>query len=201
MSDSGFILIKGLLSKFNLIMDDWDEPQERIDENGRTIKGRPSIGFGDKNEFTYAGKTLKARPWTDAMKGIRNECQRALKEYADTEKKITFLLAGYYPEEKGIPMHSDAVPTLDDWVVSCSFGGSRVFGWEEYNKDIKTESYTSHTPFILRKDREVCCRHLLLLEHGDVVMFNGASQMKTRHNVPDLQGISPRTNLTFRTGL
>ena len=67
-------------------------------------------------------------------------CQAALRDRAETSKKITFLLAGYYPEVKGIPMHSDAVPELNDWVISCSFGGARVFEWEEYAKDIKTES-------------------------------------------------------------
>ena len=191
------ILLKGLLKDVYPVITEWDDPSVRTDENGKTVIGRPSLGFGDKGSFTYAGKTLEAQPWSDDMAIIRDMCQAALRDRAETSKKITFLLAGYYPEVKGIPMHSDAVPALNDWVISCSFGGSRVFEWEEYAEDIKTESYTSHTPFL----NDVVARDLFLLEHGDVILFNGASQMNSRHSVPDLIGTKPRINLTFRTGL
>ncbi len=201
------ILLKGLLKDIHPVITDWDEPSVRTNENGEEVIGRPSIGYGDSNEFTYAGKTLKARSWTDEMNLIKDICQQALEEKTKTDKKITFLLAGYYPEYKGIPMHSDAVPSLNDWVVSCSFGGTRVFAWREYEENIKSESYTSkanltqYHPSIGESLPLGYKEDLFLLEHGDVLIFNGKSQMDSQHSVPDLIGTKPRINLTFRTGL
>ena len=40
-----------------------------------------------------------------------------------------------------------------------------------------------------------------ILEHGDVLIFDGHSQMKSTHAVPDMIGAGERINLTFRTGV
>jgi hypothetical protein len=39
------------------------------------------------------------------------------------------------------------------------------------------------------------------MEHGDVILFDGRTQMKATHGVPDVQGVGERINLTFRSGL
>ena len=40
-----------------------------------------------------------------------------------------------------------------------------------------------------------------ILNHGDVLIFDGHSQMKSTHAVPDMIGAGERINLTFRTGI
>ena len=188
-------VLKGLLKghKFNPM--EWDNPSIRIDDNGNQIVGRPSLGFGNSNEFQYAGRTLAARPWTPELSRIKRACQEAL--HPLTKKELTFCLAGYYPEAKGIPHHSDTVPTVYDWVASCSLGGSRVFTWRQYCSIIKEHSITSkiNTRGLTYYDT------LILLEDGDVIIFDGHSQKTSTHDVPELHYTAPRINLTFRTGL
>ena len=40
-----------------------------------------------------------------------------------------------------------------------------------------------------------------MLEHGDVIVFDGHNQMFTTHAVPDMENAGERINLTFRSGL
>ena len=131
------------------------------------------------------------------MLRLKDELEWQKAELLGCDKPFTFALCGYYPLSTGIPWHSDTVPTTEDWIASCSFGGSRTFGWREYLDPIKQESNSSKTltgtiPFT---------EEVFLLEDGDVMYFNGESQMTSTHNVPDLLGTSPRVNITFRTGL
>ena len=192
------ILLKGLLRDHYPEVPEWNDPSVRTDENGNEVVGRPSVGYGDANKFTYAGRTLDANPWTTDMLYIKKISEAALLDKAGVNKEFTFCLAGYYPEANGIPYHSDTVPTVDDWVASWSFGGSRVFGWKEYDQPIKTTSNSSLVNF---DNTTLVDEELFLLEHGDLMLFNGQSQMNSMHNVPDLLGTQPRINLTFRTGL
>ena len=46
-----------------------------------------------------------------------------------------------------------------------------------------------------------CNEDTYILEHGDVLIFDGHSQMKSTHAVPDIVEAEERINLTFRTGL
>ena len=67
---------------------------------------------------------------------------------------LIFCLCGYYGVDgKGIPRHADAVPTLDDLVVSISFGSPRMFQWQEYKRNIKEHTATSkvNTNYIAKK--------------------------------------------------
>ena len=68
---------------------------------------------------------------------IRDVLQETMLKELGVWKKLTFCLSGYYPTSKGIVSHSDTVPTINDWVASCSLGGSRVFTWEQYDRDIR----------------------------------------------------------------
>ena len=40
-----------------------------------------------------------------------------------------------------------------------------------------------------------------ILEHGDVIIFDGHNQMTSTHAVPSLEKAGERINLTFRSGL
>ena len=58
------------------------------------------------------------------------------------EVDFKFCLCGYYGTDgKGIPHHSDTVPTYNDLVVSLSFGAPRIFQWHEYGYHIKKETF------------------------------------------------------------
>ena len=91
------------------------------------VKGRPTKGFGSSS-FNYAGKLYKPTPWTHVMYDLKQEAERLVWEELGIDKQFTFCLCGYYGVDgKGIPHHSDTVPTLDDIVVSISLGATRVF--------------------------------------------------------------------------
>jgi len=188
--------IKHIFAEFEHGIDKWDKPRERMFE-GTMVKGRPTRGFGDST-FNYAGKLYEPEPWTHKMQLIKVAAEDVASRVFDKEIKFTFCLCGFYPDDKGIPHHSDTVPTLDDVVVSLSFGAPRVFAWRTYQNNIKRHTNTSDVDF---KENFIKDEKLYLLEHGDVIMFDGYSQMKATHAVPDLVGAEERVNLTFRSGL
>jgi len=188
--------IKHIFAEFEHGIDKWDDPRERMFE-GTMVKGRPTRGFGDST-FNYAGKLYEPEPWTYKMQLIKVAAEDVASRVFDKEIKFTFCLCGFYPDDKGIPHHSDTVPTLDDVVVSLSFGAPRVFAWRTYQNNIKRNTNTSDVDF---KENFIKDEKLYLLEHGDVIMFDGYSQMKSTHAVPDLVGAEERVNLTFRSGL
>jgi alkylated DNA repair dioxygenase AlkB len=188
--------IKHIFAEFEHGIDKWDEPRERMFE-GTMVKGRPTRGFGDAS-FEYAGKLYEPEPWTHKMQLIKVAAEDVASRVFDKKIKFTFCLCGFYPDDKGIPHHSDTVPTLDDVVVSLSFGAPRVFAWRTYQNNIKRHTNTSDVDF---KENFVKDKKLYLLDHGDVIMFDGHSQMKATHAVPDLVGAGERVNLTFRSGL
>ena len=188
--------IKHIFAEFEHGIDKWDDPRERMFE-GTMVKGRPTRGFGDST-FNYAGKLYEPEPWTHKMQLIKVAAEDVASRVFDKEIKFTFCLCGFYPDDKGIPHHSDTVPTLDDVVVSLSFGAPRVFAWRTYQNNIKRHTNTSDVDF---KENFIKDEKLFLLDHGDVIMFDGYSQMKATHAVPDLVGAEERVNLTFRSGL
>ena len=189
--------LKGALKQFNPKFDYWDEPVVRKTKNGM-VYGRPSRGFGDA-PFEYAGKFMKPEPWTPEINLIKEHCEKLASTVYNREVKFTFCLCGYYGSDgKGIPHHSDTVPTLDDIVVSISFGGNRVFAWRQYQNVIKSNTNTSDVFF---SENFIVNETFYILEHGDVLMFDGHSQMRSTHAVPDLPEAEERINLTFRSGL
>ena len=188
--------IKHIFAEFEHGLAKWDDPRERMFE-GTMVKGRPTRGSGDST-FNYAGKLYEPEPWTHKMQLIKVAAEDVASRVFNKEIKFTFCLCGFYPDDKGIPHHSDTVPTLDDVVVSLSFGAPRVFAWRTYQNNIKRHTNTSDVDF---KENFIKDEKLYLLDHGDVIMFDGYSQMKATHAVPDLVGAEERVNLTFRSGL
>lgn len=188
--------IKHIFSEFEHGIDHWDDPRERLFE-GTMVKGRPTRGFGDST-FKYAGKVYKPEPWTHQMQLIKAAAEEVASKTFNKRVMFTFCLCGLYPDEKGIPYHSDTVPTLNDVVVSISLGSPRVFNWRTYQNNIKQHTNTSD---ISLKENFLKEEKSYILEHGDVIMFDGHTQMKSTHSIPDLVGAGERVNLTFRSGL
>jgi len=177
---------------------EWDKPRER-EFNGSTVKGRPTKGFGSSS-FNYAGKLYKPTPWTHVMYDLKQEAERLVWEELGIDKQFTFCLCGYYGVDgKGIPHHSDTVPTLDDIVVSISLGAPRVFVQRTYQNNVKTRTDTSEIE--TKIENFMIDEKHYILEDGDVLIFDGHNQMKSTHAVPDLEKAGTRINLTFRSGL
>jgi len=189
--------LKGALAHFTMEFDYWDEPVVRKTNNGM-VYGRPSRGFGDA-PFEYAGKFMNPEPWTPKLNSIKQVVEGMCSKIFEREVNFTFCLCGLYTDDgKGIPHHSDTVPTLDDIVVSTSFGGPRVFTWRKYQNPIKNHTNTSDVFF---KENFIKEETHYIVEHGDILIFDGHSQMNSTHAVQDLPLAEERINLTFRTGL
>ena len=188
---------KSKFNGFNPLITEWDEPVNRR-FNGKEIQGRRTKAFGTA-DFEYAGRLYKPVPWTQPMKYIKGNLETFIKQEFGRTLDFNFCLCGYYGiDGKGIPHHSDTVPTLDDLVVSISFGSPRIFQWQEYKRNIKEHTATSkiNTHYIAKKRLTN-----YLMENGDTFVFDGHSQMKATHAVPDVIGGGERVNLTFRTGI
>jgi len=177
---------------------EWDEPKER-EFKGSMVKGRPTKGFGSSS-FDYAGKLYEPTPWTDVMYEIKQMAEELVWRELGIDKQFTFCLCGYYGiDGKGIPHHSDTVPTLDDIVVSISLGAPRIFVQRTYQNEVKKQTNTSEIETEI--ENFIIDEKHYILEHGDVLIFNGKNQMYSTHAVPDLEKAGERINLTFRSGL
>tara|TARA_R100000005_G_C4875749_1_gene129912 strand:+ start:28 stop:609 length:582 start_codon:yes stop_codon:yes gene_type:complete len=188
---------KQAMKEYIPYIQEWDAPTERI-FNGKKIEGRPTRAFGTAS-FEYAGKLYEPDPWTKNMEWIKQGAEELTKHATGQDVEFTFCLCGLYKNGRmGIPHHSDTVPTQKDLVVSISFGEPRVFQWKQYDRGIKTRTDTSE---IETEDAKVIKMTNYLLGHGDVIIFDGSSQMSATHAVPRLRGVGERINLTFRTGL
>jgi alkylated DNA repair dioxygenase AlkB len=198
--------IKGGLKQFNPRFLEWDKPKDR-EVDGKTVKGRPTRGFGNR-EFEYAGKLMTPEPWDNHpdVWDILVEANRITKNIFSNFDSYNFCLVGLYRDgSDSIPFHTDTVPTEKSFVFSASFGATRLFEWREYECDIKDHSNTSSLNIsrdALGKSGYYYETKRWLLEHGDVIIFDGESQMNSEHAVPELQGEkNKRINLTFRSGL
>ena len=192
-------LFKGLMHEYHDVITEWDEPMTRIFD-GKEIVGRPTRGFGNSN-FHYAGKYMQPEPWDShpQIKEIKEKSEAFVSKELDREINFTFCLCGFYSKEgKGIPHHSDTVPTYKDVVFSISLGAPRILEWRTYWTAVKEGSDTSRLAVWGRSPRS---EKLYILGHGDVLLFDGMSQMFSTHALLPFPGAAERTNLTFRTGL
>jgi alkylated DNA repair dioxygenase AlkB len=185
---------------FNPFFEKWNPPQTRVYE-GKVVKGRPTRGFGD-GSFNYAGKHMNPERWDSVifMPIIKAAAERVAEQVLGKKVRFTFCLCGYYSHMgEGIPHHSDTVPEYDDIVLSASFGSPRVFEWIEYSGQIKDNCNTSD---INIEHKEIVKKESYIMEHGDIMLFDGYSQMNSTHAVPEVMGpLGDRINMTFRSGL
>lgn len=180
------------------IIDTWDEPNVR-EFKGKLVKGRPTRGFGSSS-FNYAGKLYEPEPWSDEIYELKQKSEKLLWLELGIDKLLTFCLCGYYGVDgKGIPHHSDTVPTLDDCIVSISLGAPRIFVQRTYQNPVKEHTNTSEIETKIENFK--IDEKFYLLEHGDVIVFDGHNQMYTTHAVPNMEHAGERINLTFRSGL
>jgi len=189
---------KGVFKGEDPKIETWDRPSIR-EFNGKMVEGRPTKGYGTA-EFNYAGKLYKPEPWTKDMESIKEKAEAWAAKIIGRKIKFTFCLCGLYETgDVTIPHHSDTVPKLREHVLGISFGAPRILEWTNYNELIKKKTNTSKIHldgyFLKSETRRI------LLEDGDVFMFDGHSQMKSTHSIPALEGTRKRISLTFRSGL
>ena len=193
--------IKSGLSGFSPMIEEWDEPIVR-EYCGKTIEGRKTRAFGNSN-FEYAGRLYEPTSWSVPMQYIKKNTEKLVKRETGRKISFSFCLCGYYGKDgKGIPHHTDTVPTLNDLIVSISFGAPRIFQWRQYKYPIKTETNTSERIPQWHKTDGIAEEINYMALDGDVFIFDGHSQMTSTHAVLDIhEGAGERINLTFRTGI
>ena len=131
-------LFKGIMPEYHDIITECDEPQTRIFD-GKEVIGRPTRGFGNSN-FYYAGKYMRPEPWDThpQVKEIKERSEALVSAELNRKIEFTFCLCGFYSKEgKGIPHHSDTVPTESDLVFSISLGAPRIMEWRTYITAVK----------------------------------------------------------------
>ncbi|PJZ48268.1 alpha-ketoglutarate-dependent dioxygenase AlkB family protein [Leptospira saintgironsiae] len=140
------------------------------------ITKRKVAWFGDSDyEYTYSNTTKKALPWTKELSELKSLTEKI------TETKFNSCLLNLYNNgEEGMAWHSDDEKSLgkNSTIASLSFGAERKF----YFKHKSTKEQVS-----------------LILEHGSLLVMQGA-QESWLHSLPKTKSIKqPRVNLTFRT--
>ncbi|XP_063145704.1 alpha-ketoglutarate-dependent dioxygenase alkB homolog 3 [Candoia aspera] len=139
-----------------------------------------------KLPYTYSRLEMQANPdWHPLL--------AMLKDLVEDFTKNTFnsLLCNLYRNEKdSVDWHSDDEPTLgkNPIIASLSFGATRMF---EMRKKPLPEDNSDYT-YVQRVQ--------IPLDHGTLLMMEGATQEDWQHRVPkEYHSREPRINLTFRT--
>uniref|UniRef100_A0A0F7Z1M9 Alpha-ketoglutarate-dependent dioxygenase alkB homolog 3 n=1 Tax=Micrurus fulvius TaxID=8637 RepID=A0A0F7Z1M9_MICFL len=139
-----------------------------------------------KLPYTYSRLEMQANPdWHPLL--------AMLKDLVEDFTKNTFnsLLCNLYQNEKNsVDWHSDDEPTLgkNPVIASLSFGATRMF---EMRKKPLPEDNNDYT-YVQRVH--------IPLDHGTLLMMEGATQEDWQHRVPkEYHSREPRINLTFRT--
>lgn len=141
------------------------------------ITKRKVAWYGEKPfSYTYSKMTKRAKPWTPALKAIKEQV-----EETSGETYNSCLLNLYHSGDEGMAWHSDGEKDLkkDGAIASVSFGAERKFAFKHKESKEKVEVW---------------------LEHGSLLIMAGTCQSYWLHRLPPTKKVnSPRVNLTFRT--
>jgi alkylated DNA repair dioxygenase AlkB len=145
---------------------------------GREIlEPRLTAWIGDL-DYTYSGRTLRARPWPPILGELRAKVESAAEQSFNS-----VFLNRYRSGRDSMGYHSDAEPELGEnpVIASLSFGASRRF--------------------VLKPKRQAKSGRAfeLSLGHGSLLVMGGSCQHTFRHAVPKQLAVGDeRLNLTFR---
>lgn len=126
--------------------------------------------------YTYSKVTKYAKPWTEALKQIKQKV-----ESQSGETYNSCLLNLYHSGEEGMAWHSDGEKDLrkNGAIASVSFGAERKFAFKHKDSKEKVEVW---------------------LENGSLLVMKDTTQSHWLHRLPPTKkSFSPRVNLTFRT--
>lgn len=152
--------------------------QESMQMYGKELNfPRLTAWYGDQDKpYSFSGITLSPHPWTDEL--------RAIKEIIEPLSGVEFnsvLLNLYRDGNDSISWHTDAEKELGEnpVIASVNFGAERTFQLRHKNSKERIN---------------------IELEHGSLLIMEGALQHFWQHQVPKTKkpkGL--RINLTFRT--
>ncbi|XP_062973509.1 alpha-ketoglutarate-dependent dioxygenase alkB homolog 3 [Elgaria multicarinata webbii] len=136
--------------------------------------------------YTYSRLTMHANPdWHPLLTMLKDRIEDF------TKNTFNSLLCNLYRNEKdSVDWHSDDEPALgrNAVIASLSFGATRTF--EMRKKPLPEEN----------NDYTYVQRVHIPLDHGTLLMMEGATQEDWQHRVPkEYHSREPRVNLTFRT--
>lgn len=155
---------------------DWKN-DEAIILGRHIITKRKVAWYGNNNyAYTYSNVTKEALGWTKELLELK-----AMVELKTGTSFNSCLLNLYHNGDEGMAWHSDDEKCLgrDTVIASVSFGAERKFCFKHKQAGDKVS---------------------LILEHGSLLVMQGATQTNWLHRLPPVKRITqPRINLTFRT--
>ena len=150
---------------------------EAIIFNKHIITKRKVAWYGDRQfAYTYSKTTKLALPWTQELLELK-----LLAERLSGATYNSCLLNLYHDGSEGMAWHSDDEQSLgpNTVIASISLGATRKFAFKH------------------KRSKET---HSLILEHGSLLVMQGATQTHWLHRLPPTTTVSQaRVNLTFRT--
>ncbi len=150
---------------------------EAIIFNKHIITKRKVAWYGDRQfAYTYSKTTKLALPWTQELLELK-----LLAERLSGATYNSCLLNLYHDGSEGMAWHSDDEKSLgpNTVIASISLGATRKFAFKH------------------KRSKET---HSLILEHGSLLVMQGATQTHWLHRLPPTTTVSQaRVNLTFRT--
>lgn len=130
----------------------------------------------NQNSYSYSGITMNPHTFSVELKQLKQAVERACQTI------FTSCLLNYYRDGKDSNgWHSDDEKELGEnpIIASVSLGAERFFH--------------------LRHKTDKTLKHKLLLEHGSLLLMQGATQHNWQHQIPKTsKNIGGRINLTFR---
>ncbi|XP_073072542.1 alpha-ketoglutarate-dependent dioxygenase alkB homolog 3 isoform X4 [Manis javanica] len=156
-----------------------------IRENVTYQQPRLTAWYGEL-PYTYSGVTVEANPhWLPVLHTLKNQIEE------NTGHTFNSLLCNLYRNEKdSVDWHSDDEPSLGRCpvIASLSFGATRTFEMRKRPPPEENGDYT------------YVDRVKIPLDHGTLLIMEGATQDDWQHRVPkEYHSRKPRINLTFRT--
>ncbi|XP_038185576.1 alpha-ketoglutarate-dependent dioxygenase alkB homolog 3 isoform X1 [Arvicola amphibius] len=136
--------------------------------------------------YTYSRITMEPNPhWHPVLCTLKSRIEE------NTGHTFNSLLCNLYRDEKdSVDWHSDDEPSLGSCpiIASLSFGATRTFEMRKKPPPEENGDYTYME------------RVKIPLDHGTLLIMEGATQADWQHRVPkEYHSREPRVNLTFRT--
>ncbi|XP_040836074.1 alpha-ketoglutarate-dependent dioxygenase alkB homolog 3 isoform X2 [Ochotona curzoniae] len=179
---------------------DWKEADCMLEQLCRDVPWKQRTGFRDnitypqprltawygELPYTYSRITMEPNPhWHPVLSTLKKRIE------VNTGYTFNSLLCNLYRNEKdSVDWHSDDEPSLGRCpvIASLSFGATRTF---EMRKKPSPEENGDYT-YVERVK--------IPLDHGTLLIMEGATQADWQHRVPkEYHSREPRVNLTFRT--
>lgn len=152
--------------------------QEKITIYGKQhFVPRLSCWMADEGlDYRYSNMTMNPVAWSKDVLSIKAQLERKIGVQFNS-----VLLNFYRSGQDSNGWHADNEPELGEnpVIASVSLGAARDFH--------------------LRHNQDSQLKHQIALQHGSLLIMQGATQSHWQHHIPKRANAEPRINLTFRT--